>query len=145
MCIKGNGIQLLLPRLDVLWLSMVFSDSLRTSNLVLTWTPLITCSNPSGCSPHFSRSRFVRLLFSFNIIPVYRGTARLSHGSPHKLLIYLVQKGGINKLPSHHHPILLNFVVCHVHQDIEDDQSDQHIEAYNPRSIHLHVNCKQCT
>ena len=42
--------------------------------------------------------------------------------------------GGGRGVPTHsplpHHPILLNFVACHVHQDIEDDQSDQHIEAY---------------
>ena len=132
MYIKGNGIQLLLPRLDALLLSMVLCDRSRNSNLVLTWTPLITCSNPSGCSPHALRYSFLRLLFSFNIIPVYRGTSRLSHGSPHKLLIYLVQKGE-------------TFL-------FESDQSDQHQAAHTLKNhipslacIHLHVHCKQCT
>ena len=38
----------LLPRHDALLLSMIFLDRTRVSNLVLAWTPFITCSNPSG-------------------------------------------------------------------------------------------------
>ena len=44
-----------LPRHEALLLSMVLSDRSRVSNLVLTWKPLITSSNPSGCSLHLPR------------------------------------------------------------------------------------------
>ena len=67
-----------LPRHDaILLLILVFPDRSRVSNLVLTWTPLITSSNPSGCSAHSRRSSFWRVLFIFNIVPAWRGTQPL--------------------------------------------------------------------
>ena len=77
--------KLLLPRHDALLLSMVLFDRSRDSSLVLTWTPLITCSNPSGCSPHLIRFSFLRLFFS-NTILIQRGASRLSHDTMGGLL-----------------------------------------------------------
>ena len=70
VCVWKVIVPVFLPRHDALLASKVLLYRFRVSNLVLTWTPLITSSNPSGCSPHSPRYSSLRVLFSFNIIPV---------------------------------------------------------------------------
>ena len=70
---QSYGDRMYAQRGPILWgvydACMVFFDRFRVSNLVLTWTPLITSSNLSDCSLHSSRSISLTVLFSFNIIP----------------------------------------------------------------------------
>ena len=57
---------------------MVFSDRTRVSYLALTWTPLITSSNPCDCSAHSPRYSSLKV-FSFNIKPVCNWSFHLNY------------------------------------------------------------------